>query len=323
MRERVVEIAEEGRYLSCRDGFLLVSDKGQELGRVPLDDVLGVIATARGVTFSRSVVDALATRGASFVVCGANFAPAAWLVPMVGHHAQGERLRAQAAASIPTKKRLWQSIVRQKLLWQAAALEADGVSPAPLRALTGKVLSGDPTNIEAQGAKRYWKLMFGKSFSRDPDAAGINSFLNYGYAVVRSAMARAIAGAGLHPGLGLFHSSHKNPMPLADDLMEPWRPIVDLAVKRGDRRDAPLDATAKRRLVQLLYTDLPTSRGATPLATCLQRQASSLADVFLEQRDEIEFPEKPTGELLDRVIAKPSAAANSDRVSPDVDHGDV
>jgi CRISPR-associated protein Cas1 len=94
MRERVVEIAENGRYVSCRDGFLLVSDKGTEIGRVPLDDILSVIATAPGVTFTRALVDALASRGASFVLCGHNFAPTAWLVPLVGHHAQGERLRA-------------------------------------------------------------------------------------------------------------------------------------------------------------------------------------------------------------------------------------
>jgi CRISP-associated protein Cas1 len=324
MRERVVEIAENGRYLSSRDGFLLISDKEREIGRVPLDDVLGVIATARGVTFSRSVIEALSTRGASFVICGENFAPTGWLVPMVGHHAQGERLRAQASAAEPTRKRLWQSVVRYKLGWQAAVLEAAGAPPAPLQALLKKVRSGDPTNVEAQGARRYWKLMFGSSFTRDVDADGTNSLLNYGYAVMRSAAARAIAGAGLHPGLGLFHSSHKNPMPLADDLMEPWRPLVDLSVRLHNLPDgSELTTERKRRLVRLLYTDLSTERGRTPLAICIQRMASSLAEVFLGKRSELELPPIPDADSLRAIHMDQTPNDHPQRIPANVDDGDV
>lgn len=324
MRERVVEIAEDGRFLSCRDGFMLVSEKGTELGRVPLDDVLGVIATARGVSFSRSLVDALASRGASLVFCGANFAPAAWLVPMVGHHAQGERLRAQARAAQPLQKRAWQALVRAKLEWQAAALAATGAPSAPLSALVGKVRSGDSSNVEAQGARRYWKLLFGKNFHRDSDAPGMNSFLNYGYAVMRSAAARAVAGAGLHPGLGVFHSSHKNPMPLADDLMEPFRPIVDAAVKLGMAETGDkLTPKLKRQLVKLLFLDIPTTRGNTPLATCIQRLASSLAEVFLGDKVELDVPPAPSGAVLRASLLTVFDHEHSDRVSADVDDGDV
>jgi CRISPR-associated protein Cas1 len=167
MRERIVEIAENGRFLSCRDGFLLVSEKGAEIGRIPLDDVLGVVATAPGITFSRTLVDALASRGVSFVLCGHNFAPTAWLVPMIGHHAQGERLRAQAGTPMPVRKRAWQELVRAKLRWQGAALAAVGAPDAPLLSLISRVKSGDSSNTEAQGAKRYWKLLFGDTFQRD------------------------------------------------------------------------------------------------------------------------------------------------------------
>lgn len=324
MRERVVEIAEDGRYLSCRDGFLLISHRGQELGRVPLDDVLGVIATARGVSFSRSVVDALAARGASFVLCGANFAPVSWLVPMVGHHAQGERLRAQAAASLPLRKRLWQAMVRYKLLWQAAALDATGEHSQPLRVLAAKVRSGDPSNTEAQGAKRYWKLMFGDRFIRDPDLPGRNAWLNYGYAVMRSATARAVAGAGLHPGLGIHHSSHKNPMPLADDLMEPWRPVVDTCVKLlGQQPQAELTPATKRKLVQLLYIDIESDRGTTPLMTCIQREASSLAEIFLGERHDMELPEVPSGRAFRAALGHGDGNDHPDRISADVDAGNV
>jgi CRISP-associated protein Cas1 len=325
MRERIVEIAENGRFLSCRDGFLLVSEKGEERGRVPLDDVLGVIATAPGITFSRSLVDSLAARGASFVLCGKNFTPAAWLVPMTGHHAQGERLRAQAEASVPLRKRAWQTLVQAKLKWQAAALAAAGAPAAPLLSLVDKVRSGDPGNTEAQGARRYWKLLFGKDFQRDAEAAGLNAFLNYGYAVLRAAAARAVAGAGLHPGLGVFHSSHKNPMPLADDLMEPFRPVIDATVRiRMATPDcAELAPQAKRQLVKSLFLDIDTDRGTTPLATCIQRLASSLAELFLGQRTELEIAPAPAGAMLrQRLLAEPTSE-DTDRISADVDDGDV
>lgn len=326
MRERIVEIAENGRFLSCRDGFLLVNVKGEELGRVPLDDVLGVIATAPGVSFSRSVVDSLATRGAAFVLCGKNYAPAAWLVPMVGHHAQGERLRAQAAASQPLQKRAWQSIVQRKLEWQGAALAATGIPPAPLLSLVSKVRSGDPGNIEAQGARRYWKLLFGKSFQRDPEASGTNALLNYGYAVLRAAAARAVAGAGLHPGLGVFHSSHKNPMPLADDLMEPFRPAIDATVRLRMADAACADKVtpeAKRQLVKTLFLDIDTDRGTTPLAICIQRLASSLAELFLGERKALEIAPAPAGEVLRQRLLTEAEGEDTDRISADVDDGDV
>ena len=326
MRERIVEIAENGRYLSCRDGFLLVSEKGEELGRVPLDDVLGVIATAPGVSFSRSVVDSLATRGAAFVLCGKNFTPAAWLVPMVGHHAQGERLRAQAAASVPVRKRAWQVLVQSKLEWQAAALAAAGIPPDPLLSLVRKVRSGDRHNAEAQGARRYWKLLFGKGFHRDTDAAGVNALLNYGYAVLRAAAARAVAGAGLHPGLGVFHSSHKNPMPLADDLMEPFRPVIDATVRlrmAGTGCEGGVTPEAKRQLVKTLFLDIDTDRGTTPLAICIQRLASSLAELFLGERKDLEIALAPAGEVLRQRLLTESENEDTDRVSADVDDGDV
>ena len=326
MRERIVEIAENGRFLSCRDGFLLVSENGEELGRVPLDDVLGVIATAPGVSFSRSLVDSLATRGAAFVLCGKNFTPAAWLVPMTGHHAQGERLRAQAAASVPLRKRAWQALVQAKLQWQAAALAAAGVPPAPLLSLVGKVRSGDPANTEAQGARRYWRLLFGKGFHRDAEASDLNALLNYGYAVLRAAAARAVAGAGLHPGLGVFHSSHKNPMPLADDLMEPFRPAIDATVRLGMGGvgcEEGVTPEAKRRLVKTLFLDIDTDRGITPLATCIQRLASSLAELFLGEREELEIAPAPAGAVLKQRLLAESENEDTDGISADVDDGDV
>src|SRR5690606_34431114 len=144
---------------------------------------------------------------------------------------------------------------------------------------------GDPGNLEAQGARRYWGLLFGDGFRRDQGAGGLNSLLNYGYTILRSATARAVVGAGLHPSIGLFHSNAGNPMRLVDDLIEPFRPVIDLRVwllqKQGEMEVTP---ATKRALVQTLYDDMLTDAGATPVSVCIQRTAVSLAQVYLGER---------------------------------------
>jgi CRISPR-associated protein Cas1 len=213
------------------------------------------------------------------------------LISVDGNYEQSKRIDAQTAASLPARKRLWASIVRAKLEQQAAALEATGRPPMPLLALAKKVKSGDPENLEAQGARRYWISLFGESFRRDKNADGINALLNYGYTVLRAATARAVIAAGLHPSLGLHHSNAGNAMRLVDDLMEPFRPVIDLRVwqlKRNQEEFVTPDT--KRALVLTLYDDMQTSWGATPVIVCTQKLATSLAQVFLGDRDKLDLP---------------------------------
>src|SRR5690606_29166074 len=146
---------------------------------------------------------ALAERGAPFVLCAANHNVVGMLLSIDGNFQQAKRLDAQIAASKPTHKRLWAEIIRSKLQQQAAALEAAGAPTAPLSALAAKVRSGDPDNLEAQGARRYWGLLFGSDFRRDQDGDDLNALLNYGYTVLRAATARSVVAAGLHPTLGI------------------------------------------------------------------------------------------------------------------------
>src|SRR3546814_9716626 len=186
------------------------------------------------------------------------------LLPIDGNYEQARRIDGQITAKKPTLKLLWSAIVRSKLEQQAAVLEAVGAPVAPLWALVKKVKSGDPDNIEAQGARRYWGLLFGKDFRRDQSLGGINSLLNYGYTVLRAATARAVIAAGLHPSIGLYHSNAGNPMRLVDDLIEPFRPVIDIKVwlllKNGEQDVLP---STKRALVQTLYDDMLTDAGAT------------------------------------------------------------
>lgn len=291
---RIVEIADDRRHLALSRGFLVVADTAgerKELGQVPIDDIAALIANAHGISYTNSLLVALAERCAPLVVCGANHNVAAVLVPVDGHHLQAKRFDAQLAASRPTRKRLWAEIVRAKLAQQAAALEAAGAATAPLSALIKKVRSGDPDNLEAQGARRYWGLLFGEGFRRDQNAGGVNGMLNYGYTVLRACAARAVVAAGLHPTMGLHHSNEGNAMRLVDDLMEPFRPVIDLRVwqlLRDHRHE--INPDTKRALVHTLYEDLPTSTGASPLMVCMQRLATSLSSVYLGEADSLELP---------------------------------
>jgi CRISPR-associated protein Cas1 len=213
------------------------------------------------------------------------------LLPIDGNYEQAHRIEAQIAASQPTHKRMWAAVVRSKLEQQAAALEATGAPTAPLSALIRKVKSGDPENIEAQGARRYWGLLFGEDFRRDRDAGGVNGLLNYGYTVLRACTARSVVAAGLHPSIGLHHSNDNNAMRLVDDLMEPFRPMIDLKVWQLQRgREIEVTPHSKRALVHTLYDDMQTAAGATPVMVCTQKLAVSLAQVYTGEREKLDLP---------------------------------
>lgn len=291
---RIVEVADDRRHLSMNRGFMVVKDtegQGKELGQVPLDDIAAVIANAHGLSYTNNLLVALAERGAPFVLCAANHNAVGMLLPIEGNFEQSKRIEAQIAASQPTHKRLWAAVVRSKLEQQAAALEAAGAPTAQLIALAKRVKSGDPENVEAQGARRYWGLLFGDGFRRDQDGAGLNGLLNYGYTVLRATTARAVIAAGLHPSIGLHHSHDNNAMRLVDDLMEPFRPIIDLKVWQLKRNGEELvTPEAKRALVRTLYDDMQTVSGATPVMVCAQKLAVSLAQVYLGERDKLDLP---------------------------------
>lgn len=291
---RVVEIAEDGRHLSLSRGFMVVEAGGRELGRIPLDDIAVLVINAHGATYTNNLLLALADRGAAVVLCGPNHAPAAWLWPLAGHHVQAARMRAQLAAGRPLCKRLWQSVVRAKIEQQGAVLSVLGKPAGGFRLLARQVGSGDPANMEAQAARRYWPLIFGEGFRRDRSAGGINGLLNYGYTVLRSATARAVVAAGLHPSVGVHHRNRGNDMCLVDDLMEPFRPLVDLlAARLVEAGKTEVNPDTKRALAGLTAVDMHTAQGTTPLVTCLERLAVSLAQSFESGEPKLDLPLAP------------------------------
>jgi CRISP-associated protein Cas1 len=293
--DRIVDIATDKRHLSRYRGFLIVSEDHTELGRVPLDDILAVVVHANGVTYSNSLLAELARRGALLIVCGANHAPLAIVTPIEGHHAQAGRIQAQWNAKQPLSKQLWKTLVIAKIKMQAAALNAFGQNAQRLNHLTSRVKSGDPENIEAQAARHYWPLLMGSNFRRDRQAAGVNGLLNYGYTVLRASVARAIVASGLHPSIGLHHRNKLNAFALADDLMEPFRPLVDCAVlglmKRGINEVAP---EAKSVLAGLIALDLDLGKSRSPMTTALNSLCFSLAQSFESGKSGLILPKPPS-----------------------------
>ena len=292
--DQIIDIATDGRHLSRDRGFLKVSEDGAEIGRAPLDQIAGVIVHAHGVTWSNSLLTALADLGAPVVLCGSNHAPRAVVTPLEGHHEQGARIRAQWSAKTPLMKQAWKQVVIAKIAMQAAALAAVGAPPDPVGALTRKVASGDSGNVEAQAARRYWPLMMGNDFRRDADTDDVNALLNYGYTVLRAATARAVCAAGLHPSIGLHHSNRGNAFALADDLMEPFRPLVDIAARNiAQGRGAEVDGEAKRALARLIATDLPLDGSVTPVSLALVKLAASLGKSFVSGELSLALPGAP------------------------------
>lgn len=278
---RIVEIASDGRYLSIDRGFMVVNRGTECLGKVPLDDIAGLICNTHALTYSNNLLVALAQRACPVVLCGKNHMPAGLIWPAEGHHRQAARLDIQIAATLPLKKRLWKTLVQSKLVMQAAALQLCERPHAPLRAMVRKVKAGDTSNAEGQGARTHWTLLFGKHFRRDPDSPGINALLNYGYTVVRSVVARHVMGHGLNPGIGLHHANDGNAMRLVDDLMEPFRPVADAWVYRLNNQGiSDVTSEAKEALGLLPTRSMITPEGRSPLTLVVQRLCSSLVRVL-------------------------------------------
>lgn len=290
---RILELTKPGLSVHKRRGFLVVDTSDGEAGRIAFDDIEAVLVASPGMVWSNAALAELAVRQVPVMVLGNDFNPVAVMLPLNGHFEQAHRIRAQADASLPFRKRAWATLVRHKITAQAEALERVNEPSERLRRLATAVRSGDPDNREAQAAQAYWPLMIDKAFRRDRDAPGANALLNYGYAVLRAATARAIVSAGLHPSLSVHHRSGGDALALADDLMEPFRPTIDLTVRRLCAEGITEVAEARGALVASLAADFPTSQGASPLSQVIVRLVQSLAQSFKNGKLRLVFPDRP------------------------------
>jgi CRISPR-associated protein Cas1 len=294
MINHVIDLTTRPARLSVRNRQLVIEGAKGEITMCPLAEIAVLVTAHPQITVTQAVLAGLSEAGGVCVVCDAKSRPVATMLPLVNHHLQTERLRAQASASLPTKKRLWQQIVRNKIASQAQVLRELHSQDFGLSRLAAQVKSGDRSNVEAVASRRYWRHLFGTAFRRNPDADDQNRFLNYGYAILRAVVSRAITAVGLHPSLGLHHHNRYNPFCLADDLMEPFRPRIDRRVVQIVGTWSPQSELTPEIKLQLLafleerYFFEGQSRTVFDVST---RIASSLADVFLRKQKVMALPD--------------------------------
>jgi CRISP-associated protein Cas1 len=282
MLRKTMEFSTPGTRLSVAHRQLVVERPDMPRITRPIEDMGVVIVDDVRATYTQAVFLELLAAGATVMIAGRDHLPVGMMLPLDAHHIQTERHRAQVEASVPVKKRIWQALISAKISQQGAVLlhftgEHEGLLP-----LSKRVRSGDPDNFEAQAAQRYWPRLFGKDFRRDRDEEGINALLNYGYAVVRAAIARAVVASGLIPSLGVFHSNRSNPFCLADDLFEPYRPYVDWRVRllvneAGGQRVSLDDKPVRAALLSLFSETVLVGGRRNPMLLAIEASATSLA----------------------------------------------
>lgn len=284
---RIVDLSEMPARVSVHEGRLRIESSETRLD-LHIPDLAVVVFGLAPAHVTLPALSALTSQGVSVVVGGRGGMPVGLLLPIGGHSHTGERIAAQVAAPRPLLKRAWTAVVKAKLRAQARALDVVGGNGDPVRALIPLVRSGDPSNVEAQGAIKYWRRLFGKDFRRDRNLPGENQLLNYGYGVVRAIVGRSVCAAGLHPSISLHHRHRGNAYALVDDLIEPFRPIVDLIVFDMTRDTGPgllLDPKRKRILLERLAGARLHSDGEMrSLFDVTHRSAASLAAYLMRRR---------------------------------------
>lgn len=281
MLRRTIEIGTSGTRLSVAHRQLVIERPEMPKASTPIEDIGVLIVDDRRASYTQSVFIELLGAGATVMVTGHDHLPLGMMLPLDAHHVQTERHRAQVEIGEPARKQIWRALIAAKLSQQGCVLDHFIPCPNGLAAMGARVRSGDPDNLEAQGAQRYWPMLFGEDFRRDRDADGINAALNYGYAVVRAALARAVVASGLIPSLGVFHKNRSNPFCLVDDLFEPYRPYVDWRVKHLTiERTEPLsldDRTVRAALLSLFNETIMIGDRKLPLLLALEASSASLA----------------------------------------------
>lgn len=260
----------------------------------PVEDLGCVVFDHPQLSFTQSVFQLLAAQNVGVVICDGRHHPASMLLHLDIHYIEAERFRAQIAATEPLRKQLWQQTVKAKIRNQARVLALAGLPTQALDNLANKVASGDPANIEGQAARLYFKQLFGPDFIRDREGMPPNPSLNYGYTIVRAAVARALTGSGLLPTLGIHHHNRYNSFPLADDIMEPYRPFVDWLVVQQMRTGADYHhLTPERKLsfLQLLHSDTLMKQERSPMMVAMETTSASLAKCFEGSIKKIDYPE--------------------------------
>lgn len=259
---------------------------------IPIEDIGFLVLDHQEIYISLPAMNLLVENNTSVIICSKNHLPNGMFLNLNSHHIQQEVFKNQIEASIPLKKQLWQQTIVEKITNQGILLSKITQNKNTFEFLASKVLSGDTTNMEGVAAQQYWKSFFELDFKRERFGDYPNNFLNYGYAILRAATARALSGSGLLNTLGIHHKSKYNAFALADDIMEPFRPLVDEKVfeimQNYDEQE--LNTKIKSELLQILTRTVYFKDEKSPLMVALQKTASSLQQCFMGKRKKIKYP---------------------------------
>lgn len=263
----------------------------------PIEDIGAVVIESEQVTLTSYLMSELLENKVALIVCDNKHMPFGLMLPLEGNTLQSERYEAQISASLPLKKQLWQQTVAMKIRNQAAVLHyANYAETGNMLAWASKVRSGDPENLEGRAAAYYWKNLFGEnsSFVRRPEGEEPNALLNYGYAILRAVIARSLVASGLIPTLGIHHSNKYNAYCLADDIMEPYRPYVDMLVLdilNKYQLPPEICKETKKYLLSIPTIDVKIGRLSRPLMIAASMTSASLAKCYLGLTRKLVYPE--------------------------------
>lgn len=274
-----------------REHYSLAIDQ-EDTAFVPFEDIAVIVLNHREITLTHPVLSACAEYGIGLYATGHNHQPAGVFLPFLAHSRTTRMMRLQLDIARPLAKQVWAAIVRRKIENQAACLRLAGKAGVDrLESYARRVRSGDADNLEGQAAAFYFVQLFGKDFQRAQDRWA-NAALDYGYAVLRGAIARGLVAHGLHPTIGLFHDSEQNAFNLADDLIEPFRPLVDLhVVTHPASTEGDLSPADKAALVALLNVDIIMPQGCMSVLSAIEYAVESLVRMFEEDSNALELPQ--------------------------------
>lgn len=273
---------------------LAYKDSPDDKRTVPIEDVGVVLLENQQTNITLPLLNALTENEVQVVICNSKGMPNAMIQSMNSNNVQGETLRNQISCGEVLKKQIWKQIVEAKIRNQASMLNSIGEDGNVLKPFYTNVRSGDVDNREGIAARIYFQRLFGGSFVRNRDEPGINALLNYGYSVLRAATCRAIVSSGLLPAIGIYHHNRSNAYPLADDLMEPFRPFVDATVyDLAVRGKLELTKEAKGELISVLYVDTMYGKIKRPLSVGLSMTTASIVRCLSKETNTISMPAFP------------------------------
>jgi CRISPR-associated protein Cas1 len=284
-------LIENKSSISTKNLQLVIKSEIKE-SSIPIEDIGFLVLDHPEIYLSIPAMNLMVENNTAVIICSNNHLPNGMFLNLNSHHIQQEIFKNQIDASLPLKKQLWQQTIVEKITNQGILLAKITQSKNTFEFLASKVLSGDTTNMEGVAAQQYWKSFFEQDFKRERFGDYPNNFLNYGYAILRAATARALSGSGLLNTLGIHHKSKYNAFALADDIMEPFRPLVDEKVfeimQNYDEQE--LNTKIKAELLQVLTRTVYFKDEKSPLMVALQKTASSLQQCFTGQRKKIKYP---------------------------------